>query len=56
MMVKAELYKLETGAYKGKERLTNTISKTKVCHVRCKNLPYKEGFSRPHKMAIMALA
>ena len=41
-----------SGAYKGKEHATNTI----VRRVRCKNLPYKEGFCRPHKTVIVALA
>ena len=32
------------------------LSEPKVRRVRCKNLPYKEGFCRPHKTAIVALA
>ena len=32
------------------------LSEPKVRHVRCKNVPYKEGFCWPHKTAIVVLA
>ena len=41
---------------KGRSVQPIELSEPKVRRLRCKNLPYKEGFCRPHKTAIVALA
>ena len=48
--------KLNQERIRGRSVQPIELSEPKVRRVRCKNLPYKEGFCRPHKTAIVALA
>ena len=49
-------YRLYQERIRGRSVQPIELSEPKVRRVRCKNLPYKEGFCRPHKTTIVALA